>query len=131
MNQIDLSAAEAFHNTFFYFLEGLGVMASDAASQRQSIGGAHVAWELHNDVLENGEAVLRYPSPFLQEDERSGVVALLDKMRRLPPDALASSEQALEHPDWQILRREAARLLERLARCISVNRAFLESSKPR
>ncbi len=126
MNSSDLSAAEALQNTFFYFAEGLNVMASDIAVQKGAIGGEHVAWELQNDVRDFGEAVLTCAGPFLTESERLGIVSLLNKIKQLPPDALRSDDLALDHPDWRALRIEAAKLLARLARPIAENHAFFK-----
>jgi hypothetical protein len=124
MSESDLSPLEAFHNTFFYFVEGVNVLASDAAKQRQSVGGSHVAWELQNDVRDHGEAVLRCAGAFLAESERANIASLLSKVGNLSADALRSSEDALDHPEWEGLRREARHLLNELARPIAENRAF-------
>lgn len=124
MNESDLSPLEAFHNTFFYFVEGLNVLASDAATQRQSVGGSYVAWELQNDVRDHGEAVLRCAGTLLAESERANIASLLSKVNNLPADALRSSEDALDHPAWDGLRSEAKHLLGMLARPIAENRAF-------
>jgi hypothetical protein len=126
MSSSDLSPVEALHNTFFYFAEGLNVMASDAAKQRQSVGGAHVAWELQSDVRDHGEAVLRCAGSFLTQTERTDIVSLLDKVKKLPSDALDSDAEALDHPEWEVLRSEAAHLLARLARPIAENQAFFK-----
>ena len=126
MNSDDLSAVESLHNTFFYFAEGLNVMASNAAMQRESIGGPHVAWELQNDVLDHGEAVLSCAGSFLGQEERADIVSLLDKVKKLSVGALGSDAKALDHPEWEVLRSEATRLLVRLSRPIAENRAFFQ-----
>ncbi|RYG14864.1 MAG: hypothetical protein EON92_00265 [Burkholderiales bacterium] len=124
MSTNKISAVEALHNTFFYFAEGLTVMASDATKQRELIGGAHVAWELQNDVKDFGETLLNCAGPFFLQSERTGIVSLLDKIKKLPPDALRSDDKALIHPQWEALRIEAAHLLLQLARPIVENQAF-------
>jgi len=126
MSSSDLSPVEALHNTFFYFTEGLNVMASDAAKQRESVGGAHVAWELKNDVLDHGDAVLNCAGSFLAQEERTDIVSLLEKVKKLPSGALGSDAEALHHPAWEVLRSEAARLLAGLARPIAENQAFFK-----
>jgi hypothetical protein len=126
MSSSEISAEDALHNTFFYFAEGLNVMASDAAKQRDSVGGVHVAWELQNDVRDFGEAVLSCAGPFLTESERTDIASLLDKIKKLPSDALRSDDEALNHPQWEALRNEAAHLLTQLARPITENQAFFK-----
>lgn len=130
MSENELSLIEALHNTFFYFVEGLGVMALDATKQKEQVGGAHAAWELQNDVLDSGETVLRCAGPFLSQSERMDVVSLLSKIRTLPPDALRSSDEALDHPAWEDLRREAAHLLARLGKPIAENLSFFNNRPP-
>ena len=101
-------------------------MASCAAQQEESVGGLHVAWELQNEVLDHGEAVLNCAGFYFQHQERADIVSLLDKVKKLPSGALGSDTEALHHPEWEVLRNEAARLLERLARPIAENQAFFK-----
>lgn len=126
MSSSDLSPADALHNTFFYFAEGLTVMASDAGKQKEAIGGAHVAWELQNDVRDFGEAVLRCAGTFLTQSEQTDISLLLQSIKKLPSDAMRSGDEALNHPAWEALRSEAMYLLARLARPIAENQAFFK-----
>lgn len=130
MSEHDLPPLEAFHNTFFYFVEGVNVLASDAVEQRRAIGGPHAAWELQSDVRDSGEAVLRCAGSFLTEAGRSEIASLLNKIANLSIDALRSSDDALDHQDWEHLRSEARHLLEHLARPIADNLAFFSKKKP-
>lgn len=130
MSSSDLSAVEAIHTNFFYFAEGLNLMASDAPRQRAAVGGDHVAWELQNDVRDFGEAVLRNPGPFIADSDRAEIASLLTRIGTLPADALRSGDEALDHPEWEVLRGDAKRLLARLARPIAENLAFFKNSPP-
>ena len=126
MSENSLSTVEAFHNGFFYFVESLSTMALDAAKQCEAMAGVNAAWELQNDVLDHGKAVLNCAGSFLAQEERAGIVALLAKVEKLSSAAIGSDAEALHHPEWDALRNEAARLLIRLARSIAENQAFFE-----
>ena len=125
MSKNYISPLESFHNTFFYFIKGVNALTWSSEEQMHWTGGFHAAWEIQYDVCLDGEVVLKCAGSFLTESERANIASLLCKVKSLSPDALLDSEDALNHPQWKELRRDARNLLDHLARPIAENITFL------
>jgi len=124
MNANEISLLEAFHNTFFNFTEDLKKLTWDASEIWQWANFPYIAGDLQYSILNGGEYVLRCAGEFLNKSDRTNITLFLDKVASLPDDALRANEDALDHPRWKELRRDARDLLEQLERPITENRAF-------
>lgn len=123
-----ISDQEVFHNTFYYFVKALKVMAMDASSQIQEIETPNLAWEIQHDVLELGMGVKNAASTFMSEDEKEAVGRLLTASTNLSHQALQLGEDAVRHQDWELLRTEAGRLITALQPAIQRNLQFFQTS---
>lgn len=126
MSENSLSTAEAFHNGFFYFLESLSTMALDADKKHEVMASANAAWELQQDVLAFGAAVINCADAFLDQSQKVAIEQFLEEVKSLPPTALSGGENAMNHPHWVQLGVGAAHLIALLASPIEENQAFFK-----
>ena len=83
MSHIEIiSDEESFNNSFYYFVEALNVLALEAAQQCKSNGGAHVAWEIQHDVLDNGIALTNWAGNYLSSGEKDAILELVSILKR-------------------------------------------------
>src|SRR4051812_23666277 len=98
-----VSAEEAFHHGFHYFIEALDVLTLDAERHCEAMGDCNVAWELKDDVMAGRYLV---GLGFLPSEEERCITNLLDALEVVPVndmpggDGRASNMAAMNHPAW-------------------------------
>jgi hypothetical protein len=121
---------EAFHNSFYHFVETLEILAKDAEAQCEAMGDYNVAWELYHDVGV-GEYLANSPQGQLSTQEASAIISLVRSVKDVPASELqggAGRERnlsAMQHPAWLSLRAQASSLLTLLGPAIARNQSFL------
>jgi|SRR5690242_9722498 hypothetical protein len=126
-----ISSIDAFHNSFYHFVEALEILAKDAGAQCEAMGDYNVAWELYHDIGA-GEYLASSPQGQLSAQEASAILTLMPLLKDVPASELpggAGREQnlpAMQHPSWRPLRTQAASVLTFLGPAIARNKRFFE-----
>jgi hypothetical protein len=129
-----ISDEEVFANAYHYFVEALKVLMADADTQCKRMGNYNVAWELKDDVSA-GAYLLNLPAAPLTQEEKDGIVAMVEVLKELPASLLvsatteAANKKAMTDPCWTALRARAAELLSLLAATTRRNEDFLARRK--
>ena len=98
-----------------YFRESLQSLALDAEGQIAAIGGPNVAWELRQDAIDFGSALIASSDGRLGEDLEHGIRVLVELLQRLPEDSYqVDAAKALSDPQWGNIRGLAQTLLARM-----------------
>jgi hypothetical protein len=110
-----------YASSYFYFLKSLKILALDALDQCEEMGYFNVAWELREDMLRNGQAILNSSEGDLSDDERSDISSLLENLKEAPHEVVSvdnlreSHLASMSNPYWAPLRTEAKRLIDALS----------------
>ncbi|WP_147306396.1 hypothetical protein [Methylovirgula sp. 4M-Z18] len=108
---------EAYVNAYYYFHNALVILAENAEVQCQKMGYFNVAWELKNDVISNGYAILDTIDPILSAQQMDHLTRLLESVADIPDSSVNvenSKEahlRAMRCPRWIPLRAQAKQLL--------------------
>jgi len=95
-----------------YFREALQALSLDAEGQIEAIGGPNAAWELRQDAVDFGRALLDSSNGRLSGAVEDGIHALVEALEQLPEEAYqGASIKALVHPRWDSVRSMAETLL--------------------
>ncbi|WP_321818386.1 MULTISPECIES: hypothetical protein [unclassified Paraburkholderia] len=98
-----------------YFRETLQVLILDVEGQCERVGGGNVPWELRQDAIDFGDALVESSDGKLGDEVLDEIRALVDALKELPESAYqGDAVTALNHPQWSVVRRIAAKLVERL-----------------
>ena len=117
-----IDSREADHNCFLtIYWPALNALASDPQTACEATGNYNTPWEIQDELvnygyLANSEALA------LDAEQRDGMLKLAEELKLLPPDAIAPQGaimtspagclQAMQHPAWEPLRRQAVYLAE-------------------
>ena len=137
MTSENLDAREEFENCFFYFVKALRVLSHSSDTQCEEMGSYNTPWEIQRDVTSGGIGSLRLSALYLSWEQAEGIVDLAASLRKLPKEALsvpflkmighAGCVTAMNHPAWEPLRQDAARLLQLLDPAIKRNEAYFQN----
>jgi hypothetical protein len=98
-----------------YFRETLQFLSLDAEGQIAAIGGPNAAWELRQDAIDFGGALIESSNDRLGEDVERGIHVLVEALQRLPENSYqGDAAKALSHPQWGNIRGLAQTLLARI-----------------
>jgi len=112
MSVDDASAqADDWCTSEMYFRDTLRTLSLGADAQIAAVGGPHVAWELRQDAIDFGSAVVQSSNGRLSEEIVRGIQVLMDALHRLPEDSYqGEAREALRHPQWREVRELAEAL---------------------
>ncbi|MCH4091380.1 hypothetical protein [Acetobacter sp.] len=114
------SEEDAYANNYIYFNDSLGTLSEDTATQCEQYGYFNVAWELKDDMLSNGHAVLFTGEAYLTLYQKQSIKMLLQKVENIPDEVVFVTNtrknhlKAMSDPVWIPLRTEARTLLDLL-----------------
>ena len=120
---------EAFHNSYYYYVEALGILADTAENQCQRVGDYNVAWELKDDVAAGKYLVSR---GHLSASQEAWVGALSAALEAVNTNALPSGPgretnlQAMANVSWEPIRFLAAEVIKQLEPFTAVNSSYLK-----
>jgi hypothetical protein len=127
---------EMYLNNYHYFRKSLVVLSQDAEAQYQAMGCSNVPWEIKDDIVSNGEAVLSTMSTQLSEQQKGQIRQLLANVASIPdvvinvPNSMEAQLRAMSDPYWVPLRAQAKQLIsilgaetDRVNAILSVNRS--------
>ncbi len=98
-----------------YFRETLQFLSLDGAGQIASVGGPNAAWELRQDAIDLGDALLKSSNGRLEEGVGHDIYVLVEALQRLPENSYqGDAARALSHPQWDNIRGFAKSLLARI-----------------
>ncbi|MET0382605.1 MAG: hypothetical protein ABW032_04195 [Burkholderiaceae bacterium] len=113
MSVDDISSQDDDWSTgVMYFREALQALSLDAEGQIEAIGGPNAAWELRQDAIDFGRALLDSSNGRLGGQVEKGIHALVETLEELPEESYqGASAKALIHPRWDSVRSMAETLL--------------------
>jgi len=127
---------DAYANAYYYFHGALTALADDAEAQCEKTGNFNVAWEIKNDALSNGHAVLNTVDAQLSERQKDRIRQLLENVADIPdavinvPNSKAAHLQAMSDPCWVPLRAQAKQLISILGAETDRVNAILNVKRP-
>lgn len=113
---------DAYANNYHYFQDSLVVLGKDAEAQCQSMNYFNVAWEIKDEIISNGYAVLNTADTQLSEQQKDRIKRLLENVANIPdsvinvPNSKEAHLRAMNNPCWVPLRLQAKQLVSALAR---------------
>jgi len=108
---------DAYANSYHYFQRSLAILSQDAEEQCLAMGNFNVAWEIKDDVISNGYAVLSTMSTQLSDQQQKQVKQLLENASAIPdyvvnvPNTKEGHLKAMTDPHWTPLRAQAKQLI--------------------
>ncbi len=113
MSVDDISSRdEDWSTSVMYFREALQALSLNAEGQIEAIGGPNAAWELRQDAIDFGQALLSSSNGRLGGKMENGIHVLVETLAQLPEESYqGASAKALAHPGWGSVRSMAAALL--------------------
>jgi hypothetical protein len=123
--------ADAFHNTFYYFLDAVTTLAAEPEVQCERMGDYNVAWELKDD-LQAGRYLLG--RGFLSEAEEQSISGLTRLLNEVDAQSLPSGTgrdvnlAAMNDLSWVSCRRTAIEVLHTLKKAGERTAAFFRNS---
>ena len=116
---------DLYVNYYYHFQKSLGVLGQDAEGQCRAMDYFNVAWELKDDILSHGRAVLYVIETQLPEQQKEQIRQLLEKVADIPdavvntvvnvPNSRESHRLAMSDPCWVPLRAQAKQLIDILS----------------
>lgn len=101
--------------SMLYFRETLQVLILDVEGQCEWVGGPNVPWELRQDAIDFGDALVESSSGKLGHEVLDQIRALVDALEDLPESAYqGDAVKALNHPRWSVVRQIAEKLVTRI-----------------
>lgn len=113
----DFMDEDAYANAYYYFHGVLTALADDAEAQCEKTGNFNVAWEIKNDALSNGHAVLNTVDAQLSEQQKDRISQLLKNVADIPdtvvnvPNSREAHLRAMSDPCWIPIRAQAKQLI--------------------
>lgn len=107
---------EAYMNNYGHFERSLAILSQDAAAQCKAMGYSNVPWEIKDEVISNGNAVLNTVAAQLSEYQKDRIRLLLASMSDIPdavintPNSKEALLLAMNNPCWVPLRAQAKQL---------------------
>ncbi|MFL9889236.1 hypothetical protein PQR66_39905 [Paraburkholderia agricolaris] len=116
MSVDDISSQDDDWSTsVMYFRDAMQSLSLDVEGQIAAIGGPNAAWELRQDVIDFGSALIESSNGRLDEEVERTIHVLVETLQQLPEAAYqGDAAKALNHPQWDSVRRLAATLLTRI-----------------
>jgi hypothetical protein len=120
MNEAEKKGVEdedAYANAYLHFHKVLTVLSEDAEVQCQIVGYFNVAWEIKDDALSNGHAVLNTVDAQLSEQQKARISQLLENVADIPdtvvnvPNLREAHLRAMSDPCWIPIRAQAKQLI--------------------
>ncbi|MDE2239112.1 MAG: hypothetical protein KGJ73_04190 [Rhodospirillales bacterium] len=108
---------DSYVNNYHYFHKVLLVLAEDAEEQCKLLGYFNVAWEIKDDALSNGQAVLNTVDAQLSEQQKDRIKRLLENVADIPgavvnvPNTREAHLRAMNDPCWVPIRAQAKQLI--------------------
>jgi hypothetical protein len=137
MSPEEMDAREEFENCFLHFVDALRVLSHDATTQCEEMDNYNTPREIQQDASGGGLGALRLSASYLSWEQAEKMVDLVAALRRLPKEALFVPHikmtghigciTAMNHPAWDLLRKEAKELLALLEPAIERNQAYFQN----
>ncbi|QWT21347.1 hypothetical protein KPL74_04935 [Bacillus sp. NP157] len=131
------NARDLFENAFRVFVDSLDTLGMDAEEQCEAMGNYNVPWELQHDVAETAVVLAEAAISYFDDLQKAHLIALARALEALPREAVSPSGtltnnrsgslQAMRHPAWAPLRRQARELLRQLKPAIERNARYFDS----
>ena len=110
---------EAFHTEYRVFLNSVETLSLSAEKQCEIMGNYNVAWELKDDVSA-GLYLIKNPASVFTEGQNLAIQQLINELNKIPESVLKAENtpeenlNAMKHPAWEPLRKQAVILLRTL-----------------
>jgi hypothetical protein len=108
---------DGYTNNYYHFQNSLTILSQDAKSQCHAMKYTNVAWEIKDETISNGYAVLNTVDIQLSDQQKDRIRQLLENVADIPdavinvPNSKAAHLQAMGDPCWIPLRAQAKQLL--------------------
>ena len=108
---------DIYANNYHYFQNSLAVLSQGAEAQCQAMDYSNVAWEIKDEIMSNGYAVLNTVDAQLSEQQKDRIIRLLENVADIPdavisvPNSKEAHVQAMSDPCWVPLRAQAKQLI--------------------
>jgi len=108
---------DIYANNYHHFQNSLAVLSQGAEAQCQAMGYSNVAWEIKDEIMSNGYAVLNTVDAQLSEQQKDRIIRLLENVADIPdavisvPNSKEAHVQAMSDPCWVPLRAQAKQLI--------------------
>ena len=130
-NSHPLTPQELFENTLWYFYLAVKELSKPAASQCEKVPDSiSIAWEIKDDFLRDC-GLHRLPHSYLSQEQIVGIEHLAETLESVPESVFESSRtnlQAMQHPCWSPIRKEAEQLLALLEPAHERNKIYFKVS---
>lgn len=126
-----LSEEDAFHNSYYYFVEAVKVLSLPAENQCETMGDYNVAWELKDDVQAGSYLTGK---GYLEPNQEAWIQTLVRALNAVPVQELSSGAgreanlSAMIHPSWVPLRIMATQVLQELQPYTEINTKYFGSN---
>ena len=109
------SQDDAWSTSVLYFSDAIRSLSLDVAGQIAAIGGPNAAWELRQDAIDFGSALIASSNGRLAEEVEHRIHILVVTLQQLPEASYqGNAAKALNHPQWHSVRCLAKTLLARI-----------------
>jgi hypothetical protein len=108
---------DAYANNYHHFQNSLGILSQDAEAQCRAMDHFNVAWEIKDETVSNGHAVLNTVDTQLSEQQKDRIKQLLENVADIPdavvnvPNSREAHLQAMSDPCWVPIRAQAKQLI--------------------
>lgn len=124
-----ISYEESYHNSYYYFIRAIKILAESPEKQCELVGNYNVAWELKDEVS-SGSYLIENPASTLTSTQKLAIQQLIDELKKIPATVLREATNhennliAMQDPLWKPLRKQAAILLRTLESATKNNEQY-------